>query len=154
MAEFRRILHPTDFSPASAPAFARALALARENRAQLTLAHVLEPSLPVIGDGYVSPATYDALEEAARRGAEKGLARLAARAKKAGVRVRTLVLYGLAHEEIPRAARAGRADVIVMGTHGRTGFGRLFLGSVAERVVARAPCPVLTVRGAKRRAGK
>jgi nucleotide-binding universal stress UspA family protein len=152
MAAFRTILHPTDFSPASRAAFTRAVALTKENRATLIVAHVLVPSAAMIGDGYVSPAAYEAIEAAARGGAQKGLARLAARARKAGVRVRTLLLHGLAHEEIARAARARRADLIVMGTHGRTGVGRLFLGSVAERVVARAPCPVLTVRGGARRA--
>jgi nucleotide-binding universal stress UspA family protein len=147
MARFRTILHPTDFSPASSAAFRRALALARQDRALLVVAHVLVPPAPIVGEGYVSPATYDAIQEGARRGAEKGLERLAARARREGVRPQALLLHGLPHEEIPRAARRRRVDLIVMGTHGRTGLGRLFLGSVAERVVALAPCPVMTVRG-------
>jgi nucleotide-binding universal stress UspA family protein len=147
MPRFRTLLHPTDFSRASRAAFARAVALAREDRARLILAHVVAPPTLVAGEGYVAPATYDAIQDAARRGAERGLARLAARARAAGVRVEPLVLHGLPHEEIPRAARRRRADLIVMGTHGRTGLGRLLLGSVAERVVALAPCPVMTVRG-------
>jgi nucleotide-binding universal stress UspA family protein len=58
-----------------------------------------------------------------------------------------MLLDGTAHERIVRAARSKRADLIVIGTHGRTGLARLFLGSVAGRVVATATCPVMTVRG-------
>ncbi len=69
------------------------------------------------------------------------------KAKQAGVRVRSLLLEGLPHERIAQAARSKKADVVVVGTHGRTGFSRFFLGSVASRVLAVSPCPVLTVRG-------
>jgi nucleotide-binding universal stress UspA family protein len=69
-----------------------------------------------------------------------------ARAKRAGVSAVGLMREGVPAEEIVRAARAQRVDMIVMGTQGRTGFARLVLGSVAGRVVATAPCPVLTVR--------
>ena len=58
-----------------------------------------------------------------------------------------LLLEGVAHEQIVRAAKSKKADLTVIGTHGRTGFAKLFLGSVASRVVTAAPCPVLTVRG-------
>jgi nucleotide-binding universal stress UspA family protein len=63
------------------------------------------------------------------------------------VRARGLLVEGVAHEQITRAAKRLRADLIVMGTHGRTGVARFFVGSVAARVTATAPCPVLTVRG-------
>jgi nucleotide-binding universal stress UspA family protein len=63
------------------------------------------------------------------------------------VRSKTLLLHGLADQQIIRAARSAKADLIVIGTHGRTGLARLFLGSVASRVLAGARCPVLTVRG-------
>ncbi|MGH7393607.1 MAG: universal stress protein, partial [Candidatus Rokuibacteriota bacterium] len=65
---------------------------------------------------------------------------------KAGVRGRTLLLEGSTHDQIVRAAKSRRADLIVMGTHGRGGIAELFLGSVAERVIGSARCPVLTVR--------
>ncbi len=71
----------------------------------------------------------------------------AAKAKKAGVRAKTLLSDGMAHAQIVRAARSLRADMIVIGTHGRTGLAKLFLGSVAGRVVSTATCPVMTVRG-------
>jgi nucleotide-binding universal stress UspA family protein len=141
-----RILHPTDFSKASGPAFARALADARSGRTELLLVHVLAPVIPVAGEGYVSPSVYEQMSESARAWARKQMDRLLARAKTARVRARALILEGVAHEQIVRTAKRQRAGLIVMGTHGRTGVARFFLGSVAARVAATAPCPVLTVR--------
>jgi nucleotide-binding universal stress UspA family protein len=143
----RTILHPTDFSPASRAAFTHALALAREERAELVLVHVLATVMPMVGDGYVSPQTFDDLQQSMRAQAQKQLDRLLAKAKAARVRARGLLYEGVAADAIARAARARRAKLIVMGTHGRTGLSRLFMGSVAERVIGTAPCPVLTVRG-------
>ncbi len=147
MPRIRRILHATDFSSASGAAFAKAVELAKANGAELWLAHVVNPVVPMGADGYVSPKVYTDLETAARAAADKRLRALAARAKKAGARARPLLLEGLAHDQITRAARSKRVDMLVIGTHGRTGLARFFLGSVAGRVVAQAPCPVLTVRG-------
>ena len=147
MKSFRRILHPTDFSRASAPAMAKALQLARRDGAELLVAHVLLPPAPLVGDGFVSAGAYGALDVAARKDAQKRLAALVARAKKTKVRVKGLLLRGIPHLQIPHTAKLKRADLIVMGTHGRSGLSRLFLGSVAERVIRLAPCPVLTVRG-------
>ena len=79
--------------------------------------------------------------------AQKQLQRRVEQARRAGVRVKSLLLEGIAHERIVRAARGRKADVVVIGTHGRTGLARLFLGSVASRLLAVSPCPVLTVRG-------
>jgi nucleotide-binding universal stress UspA family protein len=143
----RRILHPTDFSRASTAAFTRALADARASRSELVLVHVLAPVIPVAGEGYVSPSVYEQMTESARGWVRKQMDRLLAKTKAARVRARGLVLEGVAHEQIVRAARQQRAGIIVMGTHGRTGVARFFLGSVAARVAATAPCPVLTVRG-------
>jgi nucleotide-binding universal stress UspA family protein len=147
MKRIRRILHPTDFSSASRPAFERALGLARDSRAELVILHVMAPVIPVVGEGYIPPQTYEAIDTAARKSAQKKLDALAARARKAGVRARPLLLEGTAHERIVSAAKAQRVDLIVMGTHGRSGLARLFIGSVASRVVSAAPCPVMTVRG-------
>jgi nucleotide-binding universal stress UspA family protein len=142
----RRILHPSDFSPASRAAFAKAIELAKQNRAQVTIAHVLAPIVP-IADGYIAPQTYTQMEAASRTYGKRHLDALVAKAKRAGVRARGLLLDGVTSDRIVRAAKARRADVIVMGTHGRTGLARFFLGSVASRVVGQASCPVLTVRG-------
>jgi nucleotide-binding universal stress UspA family protein len=140
-------MHPTDFSRASGAAFTRALAEARANRAELLLVHVLAPVISMAGEGYVSPSAYQQMTEAAEAWARKQMHRLLAKAKTARVRARGMVLEGVAHEQIVRTAKRRRADLIVIGTHGRTGVARFFLGSVAARVTATAPCPVLTVRG-------
>ena len=147
MSRLRRILHPSDFSRASGAAFARALAMAKADRAQLLLVHVLAPPVPIAGEGYISPKVYDDLEASARKYGQKHLSALQAKARKAGVRTATLLREGIAHEQIIRAARSKKADLIVIGTHGRTGLAKFFLGSIASRVVAGASCPVLTVRG-------
>jgi nucleotide-binding universal stress UspA family protein len=145
----RRVLHPTDFSKASNAAFARSFAEARASHAELVLVHVLAPVMPIAGAGeaYVTRSVYEQMNAAARAWARKQLDRLVAKARAAKVRVRWMLLEGVAHEQIVRAARRQRADMMVMGTHGRTGIARFFLGSVAARVTAMAPCPVLTVRG-------
>ena len=147
MSRIRRILHPTDFSKASAAAYKRAVELAKGNRAELLLVHVLTPAIPMVADGYVSPRVYEDMANAARAYGQKHLTALLGKAKRAGIRVKGLLLDGLPHERIAQAARSRKADMIVIGTHGRTGFAKLFLGSVASRVLAVAPCPVLTVRG-------
>ena len=147
MSRLRRILPPSDFSRASGAAFARAIAMAKADRAQLLLVHVLAPPVPIAGEGYISPKVYDDLEASARTYGQKHLGALQAKASKAGVKAVTLLLDGVAHDQIARAAKSKKADLIVIGTHGRTGLAKFFLGSVASRVVAAAPCPVLTVRG-------
>jgi nucleotide-binding universal stress UspA family protein len=147
MSRIRRILHPTDFSRASSAAYRRAVDMAKGNRAELLLVHVLTPAVPVVADGYVSPQVYEDMANAARAYGQKHLDALVRKAKQAGARVRGLLLEGVPHERIAQAARSRKADLVVIGTHGRTGFAKLFLGSVASRVLAVAPCPVLTVRG-------
>jgi universal stress protein A len=143
----RRILYPSDFSPASRPAFKRAVELAKSLRSQLLIVHVLAPP-PIIGEGYMTPVTVETLLRSQRLAAQRQLRVLVARAKAAGARASSLLVEtGMTHEQIVRVARRKRADMIVMGTHGRTGLTRLLLGSVAARVVATARCPVVTVRG-------
>ena len=146
MSRHRRILHPTDFSGASGAAFKRAIALAKADKAQLFIAHVIAPPMPIAGEGYIPPNLYEDLEASARKYAEKKLAALQVKARAAGVRAASLVLEGVAHEQIGRAARSKKVDLIVIGTHGRTGLQHVLHGSVAAKVVRLAPCPVLTVR--------
>jgi nucleotide-binding universal stress UspA family protein len=149
MKVFRRILHATDFSGASRPALAKAIALAAQNGAPLSIVHVLAPLvLPAGGDfAFMPAATYEAIDRGAREHATKQLDAMVGRARKVGVRATAMLLDGTPHEQVPRAARRVRADLIVIGTHGRTGMSKLLLGSVAERVLRMSPCPVLTVRG-------
>jgi len=147
MSRFRRILHPSDFSRASRRAFEKAVELAKADRAELLLVHVLGPVL-VPAEAYVPAKAYADMWASVRATGRKELDTLAGRARKAGARATTVLVEGSgAHEVIARVARTRRADLIVIGTHGRTGLAKAFLGSVAARVVAIAPCPVLTVRG-------
>ncbi len=148
----RRILFATDFSPASAPAFRQAVASCKEKRASLLIAYALEPPVPFTTEGYVLPRMYDEIAAALRTAAEKKMRRLLAGARKSGVRARGLLLRGAPHEAIVRAARSHRVGQIVVGTHGRSGWSRLVLGSVAARVVAASPYPVLVIPSRKRRA--
>jgi nucleotide-binding universal stress UspA family protein len=144
----RRLLHPSDFSRASGAAFKKAIEMAKAGRAELMVVHVVSPVLPMAaGDGYVSPKMYEEITASTRAWAQKQLDKLLAKAKQAGVRAKGFVLEGSAHEQIARFARSKHADLLVLGTHGRSGLAKLFLGSVAGRVVAAASCPVLTVRG-------
>jgi nucleotide-binding universal stress UspA family protein len=147
MKRFRRIVHASDFSPASRRAFEQAVDLAKANRAELVLVHVMETVVPWAEDAYVSAQAVERLLGSARTQATKQLDALARKAKAPGVRVTTQLVDGSPREAIPLVARRKRADLVVVGTHGRTGLGRLLLGSVAERIVATSPCPVLTVRG-------
>jgi nucleotide-binding universal stress UspA family protein len=143
----RRILHATDFSAASRPAFRMALGLARRQGATLLLLHVLTPPSPFVASTGPRPASYLELLSAARRDARRRLAAILARARAAGVRARAQLLEGGAAERILSAGRRWHPDVIVIGTHGRSGLRHFFMGSVAEHVVRRASHPVLTVRG-------
>jgi nucleotide-binding universal stress UspA family protein len=147
MKPIRNILVATDFSSASRPALRHAVEMAAANGAALWIAHVAAPPGSLSTEGYVLPRIYEEVNLAIRTDAEKRLRLLLGKARKAGVRARTLLLKGAPHEAITRAARAHRADLVILGTHGRTGMARLFLGSVAARVIATTPCPVLTVRG-------
>jgi len=143
---FRRILHASDFSSASRRAFDAAVGLAKANGGTLTLVHALEPPIPWVEDAYVSRTAYDKVAASVRTSAAKRLDALVRRARLAGVRVTRRLMDGNPRDAIARAATRTHADLVVVGTHGRTGVRKLLLGSVAERVVATAPCPVLTVR--------
>jgi nucleotide-binding universal stress UspA family protein len=142
----KTILHPTDFSPASRPAFKKAIEVAKKDRATLALLHVMAPMIPA-GNLYISPRTYDEWAAATTESANKAMGGLLKRARAAAVKAKSIVLMGIPADVIVRTARTRRAALIVMGTHGRSGFSRFLLGSVASRVVATSPCPVLTVRG-------
>ncbi len=140
------VLHPTDLSAASRPAFKKALEIARAAHSELVLLHVIDPVVPIPSEGYIPPKLYEEIRTSAHAWAQKKLDRLVAEAAAAGVPARSTIAEGVAHEAIVRAARALRASMVVMGTHGRTGVRRLIAGSVATRVVSQASCPVLTVR--------
>jgi nucleotide-binding universal stress UspA family protein len=144
---FRRIVHATDFSPASRRAFDAAVTLAKDSGASLVIVHVMDTAAPVLEDAPLNRELYDRMVGAARGEAERRLDALVGKARRAGARARGRIVDGSPRDRIVRVARAEGADVLVVGTHGRTGLGRLLLGSVAAHVATTASCPVLTVRG-------
>jgi len=147
MTRIRRILCASDFSKTSGKALISAIDLAKANRARLTIVHAHVPIVPLVPEQYLEASTWDRVDTETRRWAERQVEKLAEKARKRGVRASGLMVTGDPAQQIVRMARSKRADVIVVGTHGRRGFSKFFLGSVAERVIATAPCPVMTVRG-------
>ncbi len=147
----KRILIPVDFGASSRAALAQARALAvGRPEVRLRVLHVYEPpyyapealvSLP----GQAPLPMIDYVRVQAQRQLDEELAGWAADPELAG-RFDARLVSGLAFEELPQEAATWKADLIVMGTHGRRGFAHLLLGSVAERVVRQAPCPVMVVR--------
>lgn len=141
------IIVATDFSDASAAGEAQALRVASRFGAELIYLHVaVESSL--YGESPLNMADVRAVYEGARKWAAAQLEQRVAAARSSGVLARSALRVGVPHEEIARAAADEKAEMVVVGTHGRSGLDRLLLGSVAERVVRVAPCPVLTVRPA------
>jgi nucleotide-binding universal stress UspA family protein len=146
MKGIRRVLYATDFSSTSRRALDAAVTLARPQNATLTILFVLTPMV-LMPEQPVDAMTIDRLDKQAREWSTRQLAILAARAKRAGVRASVLLRSGDAADQIVRTCRSTKSDLIVMGTHGRRGLQKFLLGSVAGRVIAAAPCPVVTVRG-------
>ncbi len=147
MKPFNRIMVATDFTDASKPAFEEAIELAKKNGAELLISHAYQPPNVVQADA-VAPGVYEEWDHNLRTQVEQKLQGLVDDAKKAGVQAKPLVLTGAPYEAIVEGAKDKKADLVVMGTHGRKGVSRFFLGSVASRVISTAPCPVMTVRAA------
>ncbi len=137
------ILVPVDFSAASLPAYEFALDLAEQYNARVHLLHVIENATSPDFEKF--PLVRDAQDLIAK--VKKELVVFAQKGGHPVVPVYPEVRIGTPWYEIVEAARDDRVDLIVIPTHGYTGFKHLVLGSVAERVVRRAPCPVLAVRG-------
>ena len=142
---FHRILVPTDFSECSEQAWELAKRVAASLGSEVLLAHVLVEPV-VYGDAALATDTTWLLFEQGRKWVEDELEKWASAARAQGMTVRTIARTGSAHNEIVTLATDERAALIVMGTHGRTGVSRVLLGSIADRVIRFAPCPVLTVR--------
>jgi nucleotide-binding universal stress UspA family protein len=143
--QIKRILCPVDFSDSSDYALRYALAFASAYDADLEVMHVVElPFMPPYAASTAPDLTLAV--ERIKEESQKMLDRLAERSRALGLRVASRLVMGAPFVEIINAARAGTADLIVMGTHGRTGLRHVLIGSVAEKVVRKAPCPVLTVK--------
>lgn len=145
MKPFRKLLVPVDFSEHSARAVSVAAELARSSGGTLDLVHVYDVVAYPVPEGYAlfTPQQLERLfAEIQQR-----LAEMKALAQAEGApRVETHLREGITDADICQLAREGSFDLIVMGTHGRRGLSHVLLGSVAERVLRAAPCPVLTVR--------
>ncbi|HEY9085863.1 MAG TPA: universal stress protein [Candidatus Tyrphobacter sp.] len=140
---FKKILVALDGSACAQSAFTVAESLAKAESAKLVLCTVVDP-IEVAGEHAPAVPTDAALAQA-RAAAEKTLAETAGQARAAGIETETAALSGEPAYEIDRYARDIGADAVVMGTHGRSGLKRLFMGSVAEAVLRAAPCPVIVV---------
>jgi universal stress protein A len=139
---YNKILFATDFSPASDVASEYAVSLARESGATLLLAHVEEPMVSYFG-GEMVMVQSEQPNPILRRMLEE-------RAPKApNVKREIHLLHGSPANEIVRLANDGKVDLVVIGTHGRTGLTRLLMGSVAESIMRHAKCPVLVVKAAQ-----
>jgi nucleotide-binding universal stress UspA family protein len=151
---FKRILVPVDGSPASSKGMKAAIRLARENRAKLLLLHVVEEYT-----AFIAPevgANVGPILDGMRAAGKRTLARVARSAAAAGASRPQAILVenfgGRVADSIVKEAKRARADLIVMGTHGRRGIKRALLGSDAETVVRYSPIPVLLVPAKGRRA--
>jgi nucleotide-binding universal stress UspA family protein len=142
MLPIKTILHPTDFSASSDFAFRVASSLARDYGARLVIVHVALPPVMAYGEGVIPPQPEE-FQQSFRDKLEQ------MQPHDPMLKMERRFLEGDPATEIVRAADETRSDVIVLGTHGRTGLSRLLMGSVAEKVVRRAPCAVLAVKAPK-----
>jgi universal stress protein A len=149
MSSERWILVAVDFSTGSDEALTQAITLAKQVHADLELVYVLEAGVDVFLAGFTA---FDSDQVDLHAHIERELANRAARAREQGIACRTLVLEGNPSVEVTRRAREIEPELVVVGTHGRTGLSHVLLGSVAERIVQRSICPVLTVPYSKKAA--
>ena len=143
MLPIKAILYATDFSPPSEYAFQFACSLAQDYAAKLIVLHVMEEPKPLYG-GVMTPPPPEGMSEDERKQTQLKLEGI--RPTNVSIKLEHIVATGDAEPAITQIARKRNCDVIVAGTHGRTGVRRAMLGSVAESVLRNANCPVLTVR--------
>jgi nucleotide-binding universal stress UspA family protein len=147
----KRILVPVDFSPNSLHALEYAVEFAKPFKASLAILFVVEPIAYAMPDFAGGAAVIGGLLDQQQRSARTQLRRLEERYAKRRIALRALLQTGSAYQAIADTAKQTKADLIVMATHGRTGLSHLLLGSVAERVVRAATCPVLTLHPGRMR---
>ncbi len=145
MKTIRTILFPTDFSQSSMYAWRHALLHAKNHKAKLILLHVVH-RMPKDYQFLVVAMTPAQIYEAMKETAEEKMTRMVKAAARAGITCAMQIRDGAPFVQIIRCARKVKADMIVMGSHGRTGLAQVLLGSVAEKVVRKAPCSVLVVK--------
>ena len=149
MISIKKIMVPTDFSPNAAYAYPYASELAKAFGAQIVLAYVSDLAAIPVGLGQF-PVTWETLELDIKDFAEKQF-KEAWKAIDKDIPVETRHLEGTPFVELLQLAKDEAADVIIMATHGHTGIQHLLLGSTAEKIIRKAPCPVLTVHPGERK---
>lgn len=144
MAKLKKILCPIDFSPCSTYALNYAIDLSLKDQASLYLIYVIETHINNVGDvvGQIDLS----LEDHQTDNLKMRLINLIPGKTREKVYVDTFIVKGVPFVEIIKAAKDKQIDLIIMGTHGRTGLKHILIGSVAERVIQKAPCPVLSIR--------
>ncbi|MGH8510931.1 MAG: universal stress protein [Gammaproteobacteria bacterium] len=148
MLVINRILCPIDFSKPSARALEYALALAERLGAQVDVVHAYEPPVYAVADGTVELFPYLYLEEGLAKGLRERLEQFVKDTAAEAPTTTVHLAEGVPYLQIVEFAKQQQADLIVIGTHGRTGLSHMILGSVAERVVRTSEVPVLTIRSA------
>jgi nucleotide-binding universal stress UspA family protein len=148
MNEFKTILFATDFSESSDYAFGKALTLARKFNARLLILHVINEPVDLRGF-YVPHISFDKLEEEIEEGAQKMMEKFCRTHIRDYDNFESIIVPGIPYDEVIKKAVAESADLIVMGTHGRTGLDHVLFGSTAEKVVRKSPVPVMTIRVAE-----
>ncbi len=147
---FAKILAATDFSEDSELALGYAEEFAKKFGAEIIVLHVDQPLAPVMMTPELGPAmdvgAMSRIGEEQRLLAQRELDKIVGKFRDAGLKARSLLKVGSPFLEILHTSQSENADLIVLGTHGRTGLAHVLMGSVAERVVQKAACPVLTIR--------
>lgn len=145
MKEFKTVLFATDFSESSDHAFEYAFSMAKCFNSRLLILHVINELVDLRGF-YVPHISIDKLEEEMEESAHKMMDKFIATHTKGYDRVEAIVAPGIPYDEILKKAEAESVDLIVLGTHGRTGLDHVLFGSTAEKVVRKSPVPVMTIR--------
>ncbi|MGH7906939.1 MAG: universal stress protein [Candidatus Binataceae bacterium] len=151
MPTIGKIIAATDFSEDSARALEYAEEMARKFGAEIIVLHIDQPLSPVMvtpdfGGGDVDLAAIGRIAEEQRLLAQRELDKIVGRLRDGGIKARSLLRVGAPFLEIINASQSEKADLIVLGSHGRTGLAHVLMGSVADRVVHKAAVPVLTIR--------
>jgi len=140
--KIKKLVVPTDFSDCSEEAIEYAISLARAYQAQVFLLHVMEPPSYALDFSLTHPGVPAEVKQKLAESIKQSVEKM----KKLGINAEGYFVMGVPYAEIIHAAKKHEADLIVMGTHGRTGLTHFLLGSTAERVIQQAPCPVLAVK--------
>lgn len=143
--ELKKVCVCTDFSEPASRAFDYALTFARNFKAELHVIHIIEDIVPTVPEPGIAMLPTQEIMTGLRKASEEAMAKLIAERDLSGVTVKQTCREGVPFREIDSYAKEEVIDLLVVGTHGRSGLSHLLLGSVAERVVRSAPCPVLTI---------